>query len=240
MTPLLRAAATTTRFLVKMMCFGAPAIVRLREDSGLPLFLTYRALTCTRSPNCSMPIFSRPAPGRVAPWPFVCDPHTPDGTPDFDDRLNEALWMDFFSPRCGRKRNRWPAAALNRRLVFYRHGGGSPEPGAVRNFDTAAAHLLIDGPFNINSTSVAAWQAVFASLNGPEPGWTDPETGTVHKETVGNAFLRHPVVNGGANDGWRGYRASVLPRCSVSRRPWWTPSGPTARSARSRNSSTVR
>jgi hypothetical protein len=182
-----------------------------RAAEGGQRFATLFDLPCADLHSLAQLQYANLQPASAGPGCTVghsyADPHTPDGTPDFDDRLNEALWDGFFFSTLPGGSEPLPAAALNRRLVFYRHGGGSPEPGAVRNFDTAAAHLLIDGPFNINSTSVAAWQAVFASLNGQSLAWTDPETGTVHKETVGNAFLRHPVVNGGANDGWRGYRA---------------------------------
>ncbi|HZL46947.1 MAG TPA: hypothetical protein VFC28_12045, partial [Opitutaceae bacterium] len=118
------------------------------------------------------------------------DPHAPDGTPDFDYALNEALWDRYFFSTLPGGTGPLPAAAPNRRLIYYCPGGRPPEPGAVRDYDTAAAHLLVDGPFNVNSTSVAAWQALFASLNGQSLAWTDPEAVTAHTETVGNAFLR--------------------------------------------------
>jgi len=35
-------------------------------------------------------------------------------------------------------------------------------------YKTCAAHLMIDGAFNVNSTSVAAWTALLASLNGED------------------------------------------------------------------------
>jgi hypothetical protein len=38
----------------------------------------------------------------------------------------------------------------------------------LRDIDTAAASLLVDGAFNINSTSVAAWKSVLASLRQSE------------------------------------------------------------------------
>ena len=52
-----------------------------------------------------------------------------------------------------------------------------------------------------------AWQAQLASLNGQHLAWNDPETGSTDSATIGSAFLRSPVVSGGENDGWRGYRA---------------------------------
>jgi hypothetical protein len=145
-------------------------------------------------------------PGCTAGHSYA-DPNTPDGTPDFDYRLNDALWDRFFFSTLPGGGGALPATAPNRRLVYHGHGGAPPEPGAVRDYDRAAAHLLVDGSFNINSTSVTAWQALFASLNGQSLAWTDPGTGMAHTETVAGAFLRSPVVNGGANEGWRGYRA---------------------------------
>ncbi len=134
------------------------------------------------------------------------DPHTPDGTPDFNHRLNEALWDRFFFSTLPAGTGALPAALPNSRIVWYRRGGVPPDPEAVRSFDTAAAHLLVDGPFNVNSTSVEAWQALFASLNGQRLAWDDPATGATSLVTVGNAFLRGSRVQGGAADGWRGFR----------------------------------
>jgi len=150
-------------------------------------------------------------PGNAGPGCTVghsyADPQSPDGTPDFDYQLNDALWDGYYFSTLPGGGDPLPGSLPNRRLVYYRRGGAPPEAGAARNYATAAANLLVDGPFNVNSTSVPAWQALFASLNGQSLAWTDPETGTVHAETVASAFLRSPVVNGGASDGWRGYRS---------------------------------
>ncbi|MES2659567.1 MAG: hypothetical protein V4689_13195 [Verrucomicrobiota bacterium] len=65
-----------------------------------------------------------------------------------------------------------------------------------------AGELMVDGAFNVNSTSVEAWTAVLAGLRGAEflVGNTTKNTGT------DTAFprLRDPV--GSANDNWQGYR----------------------------------
>ena len=135
------------------------------------------------------------------------DPHTPDGTPDFTYRLNEELWDRYFFSTLPSGGGALPVALPNRRIAYYRPDGVPPQPAAVRNCDTAAAHLMVDGPFNVNSTSIEAWQALFASLNGQSLGWTDPATGTATTATVASAFPRNPVGNGGEADGWRGYRA---------------------------------
>jgi hypothetical protein len=140
-------------------------------------------------------------PGTAAGQSYA-DPHTPDGTPDFAWRLNDSLWDRYFFSALP------PDAAvpLNRRIVPYRRGGLPPEATAVHDYDTAAAHLLVDGAFNINSTSVEAWQALLASLNGQRLAYTDAATSEPATVTVGHAFPRAPIVSGGPGDGWRGYR----------------------------------
>jgi hypothetical protein len=62
----------------------------------------------------------------------------------------------------------------NRRLIPYRRGitenllsdlFGS-DSAALERADLMASHLLVQGPFNVNSTSVDAWRALFSSLRG--------------------------------------------------------------------------
>ena len=45
--------------------------------------------------------------------------------------------------------------------------------------DKIAAHLMVEGPFNINSTSVAAWKALFFSLQGQQVSYLDAESALV-------------------------------------------------------------
>lgn len=53
---------------------------------------------------------------------------------------------------------------LSPRLSYYRKDGQTPSLDDLRDMDHAAANLLVDGAFNINSTSVAAWRALLGSL----------------------------------------------------------------------------
>lgn len=53
---------------------------------------------------------------------------------------------------------------LNSRWTFFSLDGNSPSLADLRDMDLAAAHLLVDGAFNVNSTSVPAWRAVLGSL----------------------------------------------------------------------------
>jgi hypothetical protein len=70
-------------------------------------------------------------------------------------------------------------------------------------FNTAAAHLLIDGGFNINSTSVEAWRAVLGSLNQLK---YDPVNGGPGS-ALSFPFSRFVTPKGGTSDMWKGYRS---------------------------------
>jgi len=67
-----------------------------------------------------------------------------------------------------------------------------------------AAHLLLDGSFNVNSTSVEAWKAVLASLRGADFELADGRPGGAGDETPQSRF-QHPV--GSPNDNWLGFRS---------------------------------
>ena len=61
----------------------------------------------------------------------------------------------------------------NPRMVYYAGLNGlSPDlekgDGALRDFQKAAANLMVDGAFNVNSTSVEAWKAQLGSLSQSE------------------------------------------------------------------------
>jgi hypothetical protein len=178
-----------------------------QESDGGKRFATLFDLPCADLHSLAQLQHANLQPSNCGPGCTVgnsyADPHTADGVADFDYHLNQALWDGYFFSTLSGAGEGLP----NRRLIYYRPGGAPPDEGSVRNYDTAAAHLLVEGPFNINSTSVAAWQALFASLNGQSRAWTDPESGATHTETVTSAFLRCPAISGGPNGGWCGYRA---------------------------------
>lgn len=109
-------------------------------------------------------------------------------------------------------------ALPNRR--FLAHGvGGDPDELAERLASSPEAyremggHLLVDGPFNVNSTSVAAWQAVLAANFGEDAlriagGVLELEDGK------GLPVQRHAPSPAGSYEGagdaeqakWNGYR----------------------------------
>ncbi|WP_309384151.1 hypothetical protein [Cerasicoccus frondis] len=81
---------------------------------------------------------------------------------DYSYKLNNALWDHyFFSTLPNTAADNMPQ---NPRLVDITQADATPRS----NIDTAAADLMVDGAFNINSTSVEAWSALLASFYGTE------------------------------------------------------------------------
>jgi hypothetical protein len=76
---------------------------------------------------------------------------------------------------------------------------------ALRDASQAAAHLMIAGGFNINSTSEQAWRAVLGGMNQLAYDPTGSNAGgSASSDAVISRFSK-PTTNGAAN-GWQGYR----------------------------------
>jgi hypothetical protein len=88
-------------------------------------------------------------------------------------------------------------------------------------YQMAAEYQMIQGPFNVNSTSVQAWKAMLASLNKSQIVTLWPKSTTLEsKASTGIPILPMSLVNGGASTGavaagkiddqktneWNGYR----------------------------------
>ena len=71
----------------------------------------------------------------------------------------------------------------------------------------AAAHILVDGAFNVNSVNEAAWRAMLASLRGSSFA-VESGSGTGHTYSAGTSTptprLRRPI--GSPDDIWNGFR----------------------------------
>jgi|GEM_PF-2923704 len=75
----------------------------------------------------------------------------------------------------------------NPRIQYY----GTPNVAALRRYDEAAANLMVDGSFNVNSTSVVAWQSMLSGLiSGNVPIWENS------RATGSSAHQDVPVTNG--------------------------------------------
>ena len=72
---------------------------------------------------------------------------------------------------------------LNPRLRFHANASTPGiDAGDLRNMDTAAAHLMMEGGFNINSTSVPAWRAVLSSLRFSGDPSLIPVVRSIHQQ----------------------------------------------------------
>ena len=124
--------------------------------------------------------------------------------------LNRALWDKYFFSTVPASLTT-PAQITadyklpNSRHVFY-WTTGSTVPSAtelteLQTTDAAAAHLLVNGGFNVNSTSVQAWRALLYSRNGIA---TDPADATTYK----HPYSRYADSTAGVSNStpWQGYR----------------------------------
>jgi hypothetical protein len=62
----------------------------------------------------------------------------------------------------------------NGRMKYNRKNGVAPTLSALQGSRTAAANLMVDGAFNVNSTSWKAWKALLSSLTGNSLRVWDP------------------------------------------------------------------
>ncbi|MDR1281308.1 MAG: hypothetical protein LBK99_10870 [Opitutaceae bacterium] len=127
--------------------------------------------------------------GPLAPSADACVdfPATFDRIYDLSWLLNQALWDGRFFSTIPSTLTAAQLQNPDYRLPNARHRFHLPPEGATAATvteltapDTAAAHLLLNGGFNVNSTSVEAWRALLASRNGVATDSSNP------------ASIRHP------------------------------------------------
>ena len=100
----------------------------------------------------------------------------------------------------------------NNRMRFYYKNGVAPSTANLRDLQEAASGIMVDGAFNVNSTSVAAWEALLSGLSGnPLTVWNDSANSTF---TYSASSLLAPIPrfwncswNGAVNQAWEGMRA---------------------------------
>ena len=119
---------------------------------------------------------------------------------DYSYLLNDALWDSYFFstvPRdldpstIGDSQFKLP----NPRLQLHFKQGKAPSAEDLLGFESAAANLLVDGAFNVNSTSVKAWSALLASFFGTNVTTPDGSSGGTSGESP---FLRMDYPHDGA------------------------------------------
>jgi hypothetical protein len=117
--------------------------------------------------------------------------------------LNDTLWDDYFVSSLADQTRPGASAALSLSANFdrlvadkelsntrYRYYPGMQSPTdtkaelqAVDGYLKVAKHLVVDGMFNVNSTSVAAWQALFAGIRERQLVYRD-NSGALQKINV--------------------------------------------------------
>lgn len=75
-------------------------------------------------------------------------------------------WARFNAENDGGRLTDWSTPFLNSRIKPCFPEGTAPAMTDLRDTEQAAANLMLDGAFNINSTSVPAWRALLSSLSG--------------------------------------------------------------------------
>lgn len=140
----------------------------------------------------------------------------PAASPDYGYALNEALWDRFFLSTLPASLSVRPANLPNSRLRFHDPDGVASALDALEGetgYELAATRLMIDGAFNINSTSVDAWAAFLGSVQE-----ADYEFGTSSGSRTDSGVRPFPRVRnfhapdptaaglGGNLYEWTGYR----------------------------------
>ncbi|MBG29357.1 MAG: hypothetical protein CMI31_05065 [Opitutae bacterium] len=118
---------------------------------------------------------------------------------DYSYLINDALWDAYFFSTVPRDLDQDtledPGFALpNPRLKMHYNQGMAPDAENLLGYDSAAANLLLDGAFNVNSTSEKAWAALLASFFGTEV----PTTSGSSSSSGESPFLRMDYPHEGA------------------------------------------
>jgi hypothetical protein len=137
--------------------------------------------------------------------------------PDYGYALNEALWDRFFMSTLPVSLTTRPVTLPDSRLRFHDPAGASTSLATlegVNGYQLAATRLMIDGAFNINSTSVEAWAAFLGSVQAADytykkqDGANQTDTAVRGFPRVQNLHDPDPTASGqsGKMYEWTGYR----------------------------------
>ncbi|MFH1496833.1 MAG: hypothetical protein ABII82_03310 [Verrucomicrobiota bacterium] len=124
-----------------------------------------------------------------------------------------AYWTSFNTANTGSRIVDASQPLLNARLKPILRNGELPLLADLRDSRRASAHLLLDGAFNINSTSVPAWRALLSALSGNRLRVWNATDRTVATLDATGAKGRNPIprfwsasATGQPNDSWDGLR----------------------------------
>jgi len=149
---------------------------------------------------------------------------------------NKALWDEFFFSSISPKPGASEAFSEDKTAeevanAFFFVQEALPNPRIVPNFvgitqtrldnlfddydlfkdgfaDKIATHLMVEGPFNINSTSVTAWKALFSSLKGQSISYLDAKSALVVGTNLDFDNTEGVPIPGGPLPNGKGYQGS--------------------------------
>ncbi|WP_169305297.1 hypothetical protein [Coraliomargarita akajimensis] len=87
---------------------------------------------------------------------------------DFSYRLNDLLWDRFFFSSIQPDEDLPVPFVLPNQRMVNRGGDDAVNANILKDPNTAATALAVEGGFNVNSTSVAAWESVLGAMRGVE------------------------------------------------------------------------
>ncbi len=136
----------------------------------------------------------------------------PPASPSPSGTVWPSYWTQFNAANPGPLLTDSSQPLLNTRIKPIANGGLSPTMADLRDMDKAAANLVLDGAFNVNSTSIEAWVALFSSQSGAALTLFDATDGA--DRTISAATLLNPITrfaagnsNSQVNERWSGVRA---------------------------------
>lgn len=91
---------------------------------------------------------------------------------------------------------------MNPRMVLFDPGHSSTRRDELKDYTKIAAHLAVEGGFNVNSTSERAWRAMFSTLRAATINYADK--GSARTQKVANAFSRFTIPSAKASSLWEG------------------------------------
>ena len=121
-----------------------------------------------------------------------------------------AYWTSFNAANSGASLVDSSLPLLNGRMKPYAKDRVRPQMADLRDMDKAAANLMLEGAFNVNSTSVEAWQALLSSPAGNALTLWD----ATNRTTFNSSSLQNPICrfwsansNNLTNTRWSGIRS---------------------------------
>jgi type II secretory pathway pseudopilin PulG len=91
---------------------------------------------------------------------------------------------------------------MNPRMVLVDPAHSSTARSELKDYAKIAAHLAVEGGFNVNSTSERAWRAMFSALRAATISYA--ENGSVRTQQADNAFSRFTIPTAKASNLWEG------------------------------------